>query len=353
MAVLPDSGVLDSAGAPDALVSLDVRCRVVGVNAEFTRLVGIDATTAVGAQIADLVTPRDPDGTPRCGWPRSAGLPSARAMPPVELDVTHASGRTIETLAAARYVRHGDELVGGVLSLRNVGRRRLESTAAQAVATASHELRAPMTGVHGFASLLLSRGDELPAGQRREILEAIVSDAERMSRLVADLLDVSRLEAGRVTYRPESVDVADACVAAVGRHAVSVMVPDGTLVHADRDKLVRIVSNLVENAVTHGEGSVAVMADVRGDVVAIEVTDAGSIPAGMLERVFAKFWRGDSSTRHGGTGLGLYLARALATGMDGSLVVASDPATGTTFTLTLPSERRPALPPAGVVDRVL
>lgn len=338
MHALPDSRALDASGAPDALVSLDVRCRVVGVNAEFARLLGVDASAVVGADFRTLVCPREPEGSPWGGWPASARLASVRAMPAVELDVTHAGGRTLKTLAAAKYVRSEGVLAGAVLSLRDIGQRRLESVAAQAVATVSHEVRAPLTGVRGFASLLLRRGDDLDPAQRRELLEQIVADAERMSRLVADLLDMSRLEAGRVTYRIEPVDLAAACSTAAGGLDVSVTVAPETIVEADRDKLIRILTNLVENAVAHGEAPVTVAAGTDGETVTVVVADTGTIPPEVLGRVFAKFWHRDASAgaNGAGSGLGLYIARELATGMGAALAVSSDPEAGTRFTLGLP-----------------
>lgn len=333
MLAVPDSRALDASAAPDALVSLDACCRVMGVNTEFVRLSGIDASEAVGLDFCHLVAPREPGGATWSGWPASARLPGVRAMPAVELDLTHAGGRTLKTQACARYLRREGALVGGVLSLRDIGRRHLGSAAAQAIATVSHEVRAPLTGVQGFASLLLHRGDDLDPAQRRELLEQIVVDAERMSRLVGELLDVSRLEAGRVTYRLEPVDLAAACAAAVGGHDVTVEVAPATIVEADRDKLIRILTNLVENAVVHGEAPVTVSARAGGGSVTVVVADAGAIAPELLGRVFGKFWRRDGS----GTGLGLYIARGLATGMGATLSVASDPASGTRFGLQLRS----------------
>lgn len=334
---VPDSAALDASRSPDALVALDADRRVVGVNHEFTRLVGFDADLALGSDFCDLCSPRDADGTPLRDWPPSARLGCVRAMPSFELDITHRGGRTLKTLAAARYVRRDGELRGAVLSLRDIGQRRLETAAAQAVATVSHELRAPLTGVRGFASLLLQRGGDIDAAQRHEMLEQIVAESERMSRLVAELLDVSRLEAGRMTFRVEDVDVAAACAAAAGTRDVGVSVPPGTRVSADRDKLVRILTNLVDNAFNYGRPPVTVSAAASAGTGAVEVVvaDRGTIPAEALGRVFGKFWHRDAAGA--GVGLGLYLARGLAAGMGGTLSVTSGAATGTRFTLALPA----------------
>lgn len=341
MHAVPDSQALDDAMSPDALVSLDADRRVVGVNEQFARLVGIDPDEAVGADLADLIAPRDVDGIACRGWPASALLPSVRAMPQVALDLHHAGGRTIKATVTAAYIRDEERLLGAVLSIRDAGHSRLESAAAQVVATVSHEVRAPLTGVQGFASLLLHRGDDLHPRQRREMLEQILADAERMARLVGELLDVSRLEAGRVTFRPEPIDVAAAVDAAVGTIDVSVEVAPGVTVLADRDKLARILANLVENAARHGEAPIRVRATGGGGVTTVDVADTGCIPDEVQERIFSRYWHRDRPGNPAGTGLGLYIARGLAEGMDGSLTVTSGAGAGTTFRLTLPSPWEP------------
>lgn len=337
MQAVPDSEALDAAMSPDALVSLDAGRRVVGVNRQFTRLLGIGVAEAVGADFAGLVSLRDADANPRVDWHASAHLPSARAIPQIGLDLRHVGGRVIKTTVTATYLRGDGRLIGAVLSLRDASHSRIDSAAAQVVATVSHEVRAPLTGIQGFASLLLNRGEDLHPRQRREMLEQILADAQRMARLVGELLDVSRLEAGRVTFRPEVVDVATAVDAAVGTLDVSVEVQAGTAVIADRDKLARVLSNLVENAVRHGEVPLRVTAGAEGGATTIDVSDAGRIPAEVQERIFSRYWHRDRPGSPAGTGLGLYIARGLAEAMDGTLTVTSGTGGGTTFRLTLPS----------------
>jgi len=345
--MLPDSTALDTAAVADALVALDAKCCVVGVNSAFARMLGVAPDDVVGRDFVATFRPRDGDGEPYSGWPVAARMAAVRAMAQVEVDLTHAGGRTVKTLMAGSYLRDSTgELAGGVLSLRDLGHRRLESTAAQAVATVSHEVRAPLTSVRGFASLLLRKGDSLEPEQRREMLEQILSDAERMTRLVGELLDVSRLEAGRVTYRLEPLDIGVICRSAVAsaetiigapERPVTVDAPEGLHVRADRDKLTQILVNLVENARKYGEAPIVVAAGADEDAGTVEVTvsDSGLIPPDVLPRLFSKYWRRDRPGRPTGTGLGLFLAKGLAQGQGGDLVCTSSPGSGTVFTLTL------------------
>ncbi len=227
------------------------------------------------------------------------------------------------------------------------------------VADASHELRTPLTTVRGNASLL-GRYDLLTADDRHEAVAQIAAEAERMSRLVGDLLTLARADAGqRLEREPVPMgrlleDVArQARVLAAGRVAVSVVRLDDATVDADPEALRRLLVILVDNAIkyTPEGGSVTLGLKVdalRGDTRAARVTvvDTGiGIAAEDLPHVFDRFYRADRARGTGGTGLGLAIGRWIAEAHGGSISVESQPGSGSIFTVTLPLEPAPVSPP--------
>jgi signal transduction histidine kinase len=214
------------------------------------------------------------------------------------------------------------------------------------VSTVSHELRSPLTSVKGYTSLLLHRWDRLPDDQKRLMLEQVHHDADRVTRLVGELLDISRLETGRLVLRRQMVDLAAlarSVVDTVGmaypelRGEVDVA-PDVPAVYADPDKLEQVLTNLVENAAKYGDPvGVRVVGRVDDGRVSVSVSDRGpGIAPDDLPRVFTKFFRREHG-RPTGTGLGLWISRGLVEAHGGRLTVASNPGEGATFCFTLPA----------------
>ncbi|HEV8637062.1 MAG TPA: diguanylate cyclase [Chloroflexota bacterium] len=226
------------------------------------------------------------------------------------------------------------------------------------ISIASHELRTPMATVLGFSELLL---DEIePDDPRWQSVSVIHQDALQLSSLVDNLLDISRIETGRLTLEPTAVDLGDVLPplmtilgAPAPRHElVAELDPTARWVRADPGKLNQILTNLIGNAVKYSPdgGRVVVRSRRRGQSwVAVSVTDQGvGIPAEHLGRIFERFQRVDSSeTREiQGSGLGLYIVRHLVELHGGWIAVESEPGRGSTFRFTLPD----ALPATKGVD---
>ena len=213
------------------------------------------------------------------------------------------------------------------------------------VSTVSHELRAPLTSVKGYTGLLLSRWDRLGEQQKREMLEQVNHDADRVRRLIDELLDISRLETGRLHLHRQMVDLSDLVATVVGK--VSMEYPELEVaiaftvgvprVYADPDKLTQVLTNLVENACKYASPvGLTITADVNGPDVAVAVADKGEgIPEQDLPKVFDKFFRRDQG-RPTGSGLGLWISRGLVQAHGGRLTASSVPGQGTTFRFTLP-----------------
>jgi signal transduction histidine kinase len=212
------------------------------------------------------------------------------------------------------------------------------------VAAVSHELRSPLTSVKGFSRLLLDRWDRLSEADKLDLVAQINRDADRVTRLVTELLDISRIEIGRLGLRVEGIDLASLVRDVVARVELShpalecvIAIGELPMVTADRDRVEQILTNLIENGAKYASvGSLRVDAFVDGSSVYIAVSDEGpGIPADELEAVFTKFYRREVA-QPSGTGLGLWISRNLAEAHGGSLEASRNERGGTTFTLRLP-----------------
>ena len=227
------------------------------------------------------------------------------------------------------------------------------------LSTLSHELRTPLNAMLGWASML--RGGTLDSDKRTRALDAIFSNATRQARLIEDLLDVSRIVAGRTSLDREEVAIADTLRAAVDAIMPSAenngvrlqLEPVGAAaVAADPRRLEQVFLNLIANAVkfTPSGGRVTVDATIGEAHIDVRVSDTGpGIDPAFLPNVFDRFRQGDASAsrRVGGLGLGLFIARRLVEAHGGTIAAASDGVgRGAVFTVTLPILRHPARPRA-------
>jgi signal transduction histidine kinase/DNA-binding response OmpR family regulator/HAMP domain-containing protein len=254
-------------------------------------------------------------------------------------------GRTLAITAAEL----GDGEDGGIVwTLRDVSERaRLERVKSDFVATASHELRSPLTSIKGFVELL-ERSPSL--GDRdREFVDVILKSTDRLVDLVNDLLDVTRLDAGKMEVHPRLFDLSEQV-----RDVAALMAPrieekeqrieldlPPTLPRALADpvRVRQILINLVSNAhqYTDEGGTITVSADQDGPLLVLAVADTGrGITPDDIDRVFERFVRRDDGL--GGTGLGLAIVKSLVELQGGSIDLASHPGEGTTFTVRLPAE---------------
>ena len=246
---------------------------------------------------------------------------------------------------------HDDEghLLGAVTLLEDITHlREIDRLKSEFIATASHELRTPLTSVQMGVHLLLEGAAGELNDKQHEVLAACREDCERLERLMRDLLDLSRIEAGESPPKFAPVRVGDlvAAVDAALRPQVEAKgitfkteaAPGLPPVPADRAQIERVINNLVSNALRHTEhgGEIEIKASERDGNVTISVCDTGrGIPAEYLPRIFDKFMQvPDEPT--GGAGLGLTISKSLVEAHGGQIVVQSELGKGTTFTFTLP-----------------
>jgi PAS domain S-box-containing protein len=422
---------------PDGVIVADEVGRIVVFNRVAARLTGLDPQEVTGKFVFDVLPLRDADGS---DWWLYAdpyhGLPTRTRHP--ERSLYLADGT--EVLVSVGYVRErraakgarkpgpagqqisavtpgtaadlstqGNQSTAGnqsttgkpgaagqpgsvrrlVISLRGAQQReRLERSRAELVSTVAHELRSPLTSVKGFTATLLNKWGRFTDDQKRVMLETVNADADRVTRLITELLDVSRLESGRLEVHRQLVDLADRARKIIaGRVAsgdpedrfrleVRNGVPETWL---DADKIDQILGNLVENAVRHGAGIVTIVvepahlddlsqlastpqlagpgrldsrarvgstarmdstrldsaAETQPDAAAVSVRDQGEgIAPDVAPRVFRQFWRGK---RRGGTGLGLYIVKGLVEAHGGTIGVCRAPGGGAEFRFIVPA----------------
>jgi K+-sensing histidine kinase KdpD len=223
--------------------------------------------------------------------------------------------------------------------------RRSDELKTALLRSISHDLRTPLTSMIVSGAAL---GSATPSAEERaELSQAIVAEGERLSRLVENLLDMSRLEAGKAEPHREPVDLAEVLEGvreAVDRSGLVRLAFDDDLpmVDADAAQLERAFANLIENAVRHGGGRpVMVTSRLTGERIVVRVVDQGpGIPPSEWERIFEPFQRGAAGEGHGGTGLGLAIARGFVEANDGEIAVESLPAQGSSFVVGFPLIKR-------------
>ncbi|MEU6659333.1 ATP-binding protein [Streptomyces sp. NPDC046821] len=335
---------------PDGLVVADESGHVICFNAAAVRITSVPAAEAIGAPLESVLPLEDLEG--RRWWQLTdpyGGLATRVGQPERNLLLPGAR----EVLVSARYVR---EVPTGpvrrlVVTLRDTeARRRTERSHAELIATVAHELRSPLTSVKGFTATLLAKWERFTDDQKKLMLETVDADANRVTRLIAELLDISRIDSGRLEVRRQPVDIGAAVSRHIQAHVASGQAADRFLVRveqplpdlwADPDKIDQVLSNLLENAVRHGEGTVTIevmpSASPREREYAgtsVTVSDEGpGIPEESMNRVFTRFWRG---SKRGGTGLGLYIVKGIVEAHGGTITVGRAPRGGAQFRFTLP-----------------
>lgn len=241
-------------------------------------------------------------------------------------------------------------MLGVVLLLQDVTKlKELDRLKSEFVATASHEMRTPLTGMAMSLNLLLETAQQKLSDREKELLQAAVEDVERLRALVNDLLDLSKIESGRMAMEFISVNVGLLIERAVSMLSVQAQEKQIELIYqvptnierlqADPNKITWVLTNLIANALRYTEigGHIWVRLQHRGDWVYLSVIDNGSgIPWEYQAKIFDKFVQVKTDKDVGGSGLGLAICKEIVKAHGGTIWVDSTPGAGSTFTFTLP-----------------
>jgi two-component system sensor histidine kinase MtrB len=220
--------------------------------------------------------------------------------------------------------------------------RRLNEVKSQFIALASHELRTPAATIFGISATLEQRWDVIPPEDRDELRHVLHQEAQRLRRLVDQLLDLSRVETGAATIEPERCRIREhleelsSSIAADRRSDVALDVPADLEAVVDPDVFERIISNLLSNAIRYGEPPVVVRARRAADELEVVVEDHGvGVPAEFVPNLFDRFTRATTSERVEGAGIGLAIAQSYARAHGGEIVYEDALPRGARFRVTL------------------
>jgi PAS domain S-box-containing protein len=327
---------------PDGVVIADEAGTVRLVNDRAAALLGTTREAAEGRALADVVTVTNQDGASwvACTRPYD-GLVTRTGVP--EQSWVSSSGEEVLVTARIHRAAGRGPVTDVAVSLRSGrARARLDRDRSDLVATVAHELRSPLTGVKGFVQALLNRWDRLNDEQKKLMLTTVHADSDRLSRLITELLDVARLDTGRLSMHQRPCDVpvlvgrVIESVRAGAPHDIDLRTPEPRpAIWADPDTFTQVLTHLLENAIRHGSDPVCVSVEVQGELVVVRVDDSGDgIPPEIRRRAFTKFW---TTGQRGGSGLGLYLVNGLVKAHGGTVTIDDSPLGGAVIVTTWPA----------------
>ncbi|GAA0592533.1 PAS domain S-box protein [Caenispirillum bisanense] len=349
----------------DGIFGLDADGRCIFVNRAGATLLGHPPAVLVGAELRALIHDRGPDGQPlpAASSPLADAGRSGRPRLVHEDVFWRADGTPLDVAYTMAPIIDDAGISGAVVAFRDITeRKRIERQLREAkdqaeagaraksqfLATISHEIRTPMNGVIGMTGLLL---DTPLDTQQRRFAETIRESADALLAILNDVLDFSKMEAGKLDLEESDFDLlplVESVIEILAPRALTRGVDIGAHVEpaaarcwrGDPGRLRQILINLVGNAVKFTEqGSVSVTVEAVAEGLRFAVADTGcGIAPDVLPQLFQEFQQGESGVarRFGGTGLGLAISRRLAQGMGGSIAVASTPGEGSLFTVVLP-----------------
>jgi len=346
--------------ANDGIYILDRAGRIVSFNRKAEEITGYTVEEVRG-QSYTLFLPPGPERKKA----RRAFLKNMRGQPDkTELTIIRKDGREVILELSTRPIWQGGQIVGIQGIARDITERKeLERLKSDFISTVSHELRTPLTSIKGYVDLVLA-GDVGPlTPEQKEFLTIVSQNTTRLTELINDLLEIERLESGRIEFEFAELDLAEVLENVARSLHVNAEqkgleflteIPSGLKVRGDRDRLTQVFLNLLSNAIKYTPaGTVELRAHQEDDAVVVEVRDTGiGLSESDLQKLFQKFFRSDNPyvRKVGGTGLGLSIAKAIVERHGGTITVTSQLGQGSTFTVRLPALARPERPLVLVIE---
>jgi PAS domain S-box-containing protein len=346
--------------ANDGIYILDRAGRIVSFNCKAEELTGYTFEEVRGQPYTLLVS-----SGPERKKARRAFLKNMRGQPDkTELTIIRKDGREVILELSTRPIWQGGQIVGIQGIARDITERKeLERLKSDFISTVSHELRTPLTSIKGYVDLVLA-GDVGPlTPEQKEFLTIVSQNTTRLTELINDLLEIERLESGRIEFEFAELDLAEVLENVARSLHVNAEqkgleflteIPSGLKVRGDRERLAQVFLNLLSNAIKYTPaGTVELRAHQEDDAVVVEVRDTGiGLSESDLQKLFQKFFRSDNPyvRKVGGTGLGLSIAKAIVERHGGTITVTSQLGQGSTFTVRLPALARPERPLVLVIE---
>jgi PAS domain S-box-containing protein len=363
--------ILNSVG--EGLCGLDLQGHITFVNPAAARILGYRIDDLMYQPIQIVLPAVKPDGTPY-RWVESPiylALRDGTAQQGIDEMLRRRDGSTFPAEYMVTPIQEQHRMVGAVLTFKNVSDRRLvERMKDEFVSVVSHELRTPLTSIHGSLGMLASGLLSADSDRGKRLLQIAVDSTDRLMRLINDILDIERIESGKVTMAKQTCNIADLFQQAIevmqpmadkfGAHLVAHPIPQR--LWADPDRIIQTLTNLLSNAIKFSPpgGTVELAAEVTQantvphlrDINAVSKTEDGAdlvaliwvrdegrgIPPEKLDSIFERFQQVDASDsrNHDGTGLGLAICRSIVQQHGGQIWVDSTLGEGSTFYITLP-----------------
>jgi PAS domain S-box-containing protein len=334
------------------VIAVDAENRVVFVNRAMARRLGVEPAEWAGRHAAELlgqITPHlaaaQDEMNLRLGWPRN---PKAKLSQEIEW---RASGEVLHLREDSAPLRDAaGNIVGRLFLYHDISREKsIDRMKSEFIAVASHELRTPMTSIKGSVDLILSGFAGEITADSQELLEIAQKSCDRLVRLINDILDLAKIEAGQVKLNLVRLDLTDIVEHAIrgvkslaDQSEVQLRIaraPELPQVEADKDRIEQVVTNLLSNAIKFAPAQSTVTVELRAENgwVQCSVIDSGAgIDEADLPKVFGKFQQ-VGAKKKGGTGLGLAITQALVAEHHGKIWVESQPGHGTRFIFRLPA----------------
>jgi PAS domain S-box-containing protein len=347
--------------APVGIAQIAADGRLYDLNPRFCSMLGVSAEQAIGARFDRFVPPENQAGF--IADFETATHDPTREVRTVTQEVLRGDRTRVWLQATSAPVRRSDGTLDHILvMLEDVTAKRAAEASAMAtlaemerlnkmksefISVVSHEFRTALAGIQGFSELI--RDEDLGKAEMKEFAGDINKDALRLNRMITDMLDLDRIEAGRLSLRLSNVDLNTAIGDTIERaratssvhRIVADLDPALPTVLADGDRMVQVLSNLLNNAVKYSPagGEIRVLSRLDGTQVLISVSDQGQgIPQEFITRIFERYERYEASpaSRIIGTGLGLPIARQIVEMHGGRIWVDSTAGAGSTFHFTIP-----------------
>jgi two-component system phosphate regulon sensor histidine kinase PhoR len=322
----------------DAMIAVARDTTICFLNPAAARMLGAGQESAIGRPLIEIARDYELDAVVRAVIAGAGGG---------QTRVITFGGQRIPLRASAVPIREGGDWAVLLMLTDLTEVQRFDQIRRDFVSNVSHELRTPLAAIRAMAESLESGAVEGPE-DTQAFLVRIRQQVDRLTALVNELLDLSRIESGAIELRPEPIDLADVVEEAASllrararAEEVAIVGPAarGLVVEGDRASLLRVVSNLLDNAIKYSPRGGTVHAETRdeGELVALSVRDEGAgIEEQDLPRVFERFYKGDASRATSGVGLGLAIVKHLVRAHGGTVSAVSPPGSGATFTVRLP-----------------